>query len=730
MNGPIEEAGSTHPEPTRTRTRIASLRPFFRPRSVALVGASRDPASIGHRLLEALVRHGFQGALYPINPSVGALLGLPVYPSVAAVPGPVDLAVIAVPAGAVAAVVEDCARKRVPALVVISSGFAECGSAGRQLQDRLLSQVRDRGMRLVGPNCLGLVSNEGGVRLSAVFVDVSPPAGRVAMSSESGALGLAVLAAARRLEIGFSSFVSIGNRADVSSNDLLEYWEQDEGTLVILLYLESFGNPRRFARIARRVGRRKPIVAVKAGRTRAGRRAAGSHTAALAVNEVAVDALFHQTGVIRAETLQEMFDLVTALCSQPLPRGRRVGLLTNAGGPAILCADACEGSGLVLPELSLSVQGELRMFLPAAASLGNPVDLIASALPEHFRQAIVLLLRSGEVDALIVLYVAAGLAGGEAMAAAVAGAVAEARQGFGAIQPVLACWMPDAVPPLRISAEEKIPCYAFPEEPARVLAKLAAYAQWRSRSAGTMPSFTNIDVGAARSICQHALRERGPGWLDTVQVCRVLRAFGLPVASGGVAATAEEAADLAQTLGFPVAVKLASRQIVHKSEFGAVRLNLDGTAEVRRAFGEIHDGLARAGKLAAMEGVLVQPMIRGGTEVMVGMTHDPLFGPLLVFGLGGIHVEILGDISCRVPPLTDLDAREMVRSIRGFKLLEGYRGHPASDVGALEDVLLRVSRLVDEVPEIHELDLNPVVTLPPGQGGWIVDARIAVAPAF
>jgi acetyl coenzyme A synthetase (ADP forming)-like protein len=724
------EAGLARLETRHRVATVASLSPFFRPHSVAVIGASRDPAAIGHQLLDALVRADFRGAIYPVNPKAPAIRGLRAYPSVRELPEPVDLAVIAVPRDAVLGVVDDCAARGVRALVVITAGFAEVGRDGAELQKCLVEKVRGYGMRLIGPNCLGLLSTDPDVRLNATFIPYFPPRGGVAMSSDSGALGLATLAVAGRLGLGISSCVSVGNRADVSSNDLLEYWEEDNGTRVILLYLESFGNPRRFVRIARRVSHRKPIIAVKAGRTRAGRRAAGSHTAALTAADVAVDALFHQTGILRAETLEEMFDLAAGLGSQPLPPGRRVAIVTNAGGPAILCADACEAAGLSVPELSEKTRTQLAAFLPRTASLGNPVDMIASATPEDFGRAIRTVLSSGEVDALIAIGVSTGTCEAGAAARAIAENAAAAHEGSAAGKPVLACLMPEqAGLGLADSGEEKVPCYAFPEGAARVLGKAATYAEWRVRPLGRVPDFTDIDPRSARALCKEALGKRGSGWLSTEETRLVLQAMRLPLVPGGMAQTAAEAAALARQLGFPVAVKLASQRLTHKTEIGGVRLGLTDEAAVRQAFEEIRSRLARDGNLDAMEGVLVQAMIGGGTEVLVGMTHDPLFGPLVAFGLGGIHVEILGDVCFRVTPLTDHDASEMVRGIRGYRLFQGYRGHPAADVVALEDLLLRVSRLVEEVPEISELDLNPVFALPPGQGCRIVDARIGLKPA-
>ncbi len=707
----------------------ASLRPFFQPRSVAVIGASRDPTSIGYRILEALTVNRFQGPVYPINPKAAVIGSLRAYPDVRALPEPVDLAVIAVPRDAVLDVVDGCAEQRVKALVVITAGFAEVGVEGRALQQRLLEKVRGYGMRMVGPNCLGLLNTDPAVQLNASFSPVFPPPGGVAMASQSGALGLAILAAARRFHLGLSTFVSMGNKADVSGNDLLQYWEEDDRTRVILLYLESFGNPRRFARIARRVSRRKPIVAVKAGRTLAGRRAAGSHTAALAASDVAVDALFRQTGVMRADTLEDLFDLAAALDSQPLPAGRRVAIVTNAGGPGILCADTCEARGLLVPELGETTKARLAEFLPPAASRGNPVDMIASASPDDYRQTIETVLASEEVDALVVIYIPVDRAQMAALLHGIRAGVAAGRRAGGMGKPVLACLMVEEgmSSPLQLE-HERIPTYAFPEAAARVLSRVTEYAEWRAQPMGMFLEYDDLQPQVAREICRKALDAHGAAWLATEDTRNVLRAMGLPIAPGGVARTADEAVELARSVGFPVAVKLASQQIIHKTEMGGVSLQLQDEAAVERAFEAIRNRLAQEGKREAMEGVLVQPMVSGGVEVMVGVTQDPLFGPLIAFGLGGVHVEILGDVRFRVTPLTDRDASEMVREIRGYRLLQGYRGHAPADVQALEEVLLRLSLLVEEVPEISELDLNPIFALPPGQGCRIVDARIRVEP--
>jgi acetyl coenzyme A synthetase (ADP forming)-like protein len=708
----------------------ASLRPLFRPIAVAVVGASRDPASIGFRILEALIMNRFQGPVYPVNPKARVVGSIRAYASVRELPDPVELAVIAVPPQAVLSVVDECAERGVKALVVITAGFAEVGAEGRALQHQLVDKVRGYGLRMVGPNCLGLLNTAAEVQLNASFSPVFPPSGRVAMSSQSGALGLAILALARRLNLGLSTFVSVGNKADVSGNDLLQYWEEDELTDVILLYLESFGNPRRFSRIARRVSRRKPIVAVKSGRTGAGRRAAGSHTAAMAASDVAVDALFRQTGVIRADTLAEMFDLAAALGSQPLPKGRCVGIITNAGGPGILCADTCEAGGMAVPELSEATKASLAAFLPSQASLSNPVDMIASAGPDHYRQTIATLLATDELDALVIIYIPVDMSQRPIILDAIRAGITAGRRARGADKPVLACLMLDAglSQPVQVDGE-CIPTYAFPEAAARVLSKVADYAAWRTQPPGMFLDFDDIDAQTARDICRQALEQRGAGWLSTEETRAVLLALGLPVAPGGVARSADAAVAMARSIGFPVAVKLASHQIVHKTEMGGIFLHVQDEAGVRQAFEAIRHCLDQEGKLTAMQGVLVQPMVSGVVEVMVGVTTDPLFGPLIAFGLGGVHVEILGDVRFRVTPLTDRDASDMVREIRGYRLLEGYRGHEPADVKALEEILLRISLLVEEVPEITELDLNPILARPPGEGCQIVDARLHVEPA-
>jgi acetyl coenzyme A synthetase (ADP forming)-like protein len=706
---------------------VASMRPLLSPNSVAVIGASREPRSIGGRTLHALVAGGFEGAIYPINPNATELEGLRCYRSIADTPGGVDLAIVAVPAPAVLDVVDDCAAAGVKGLIVISAAFAEIGEAGRGLQTRLVESVRGHGMRMIGPNCMGLLNTAPGVRLNASFSPIVPPHGRVAFSSQSGALGLAILELATERAIGLSSFVSVGNKADVSSNDLLEYWEADEHTSVILLYLESFGNPRRFAQLARRVGRRKPIVAVKAGRTRGGVRAASSHTAALAASDSTVDALFHQSGVIRAETIDDLFDIAVCLDTQPLPSGRRVAIITNAGGPGILAVDACEAAGLRVPSLSPATRDRFATFLPPEASIGNPVDMVASATPDTYRRAVETALASEDADALIIIYTPVDPRTQTETLQAIREGILAGRRAGAIGKPVLACLMAGSGRPRPIDVgDERVPCYAFPENCARALARIATYAEWRSQAPALHWTFDDIRVDEARAVCQRAVASRGEGWLVGDEVAAVLGAFGLPLAAGMLVRSGEEAAAAARVIGFPVAAKLAARSLPHKTDVGVVRLNLATEAAVTRSYAEM---MARGRALVSereIEGVLIQAMVTGGIETMVGISSDPLFGPVVAFGLGGIHVEVLGDVGFRMAPLTDKDADELLHGIKGARLLDGYRGHPPADVDTLRELLLRVSRLAVDVPEIVELDLNPVMAMSPGHGCRVVDARIRV----
>ena len=731
----------------------AGLDAVFRPTSIAIVGASRVRGSIGAEILHNVMEHGFTGVVYPVNARADSVQSVKAYPSVLDIPGSVDLAIIVVPAPFVPGVLEECGKKGVKAAVVISAGFKETGPAGAARELAIIGCARRYGMRLIGPNCLGVLNTEPGVMLDATFAPSFPPHGRVAFSSQSGALGLAILDYAIELNVGISHFVSIGNKADVSGSDLLEYWEHDPNVGVILLYLESFGNPRRFAAVARRVARHKPVIAVKSGRTAAGVRAAASHTGSLAGSDVAVDALCKQTGVIRTETIEELFDVGMLLAHQPVPRGNRVGLVTNSGGPAIMASDACESHDLVVPALDPATTAALKSLLVPEASVRNPVDMIASATPEAYERAVQLMLADPNIDSLLAIYVTPIVTRPLDVAQAIvrgahAGAEALKQRGLPP-KPVLTCFMgshgvPDG---LRSLQEGNIPSFMFPESAAIALARAAAYGRGLMRREGKPVMFADVDRGRG----DHAIaaaRERIAGagcgncatcggcgletsanetlWLEPAEVRELLAAYGLRTPDAALACTADETAKEAARMGFPVAIKLSSKTITHKSDVGGVVLNVGSEAEARRAFDDISHQLGVLGRGSEMEGVLVQPMVRDGVEAIIGVTREPSFGPIVMFGLGGVHVEILRDVAFRIHPLTDVDAEELVREVKSFKLLEGYRGAPPADIAALEEALLRVSRLLDDHPEILELDLNPIKALAPGHGCVVVDARVSI----
>jgi acetyl coenzyme A synthetase (ADP forming)-like protein len=697
------------------RAESRSVARLLTPGSVAVVGASRARATVGHQVFRNLLAGRFSGTVYPVNPGADHVASVKAYPSVLDVPDPVDLAVLAVPAGAVFDVVSQCARKGVKDLVVLSAGFGEV-EGGAEAQLALRDLARRNGMRLVGPNCIGVVNTAVG--LNATFSPYAPRPGRVAMQSQSGALGIALLERSARLGLGVSSFVSVGNKADVSGNDLLQYWEDDPNTDVVLLYLESFGNPRKFSRIARRVSRRKPIVAVKSGRSAAGVRAASSHTAAMATPDVAVDALFRQTGVVRVDTLDEMFDMAVVLGSQPLPAGRQVAIVGNSGGPGILATDACDGAGLEVSELSAETQAALREVVDPNGAVANPVDLVASATPTVYEQALRLVLADEGVDAVIVICTPTFAASPEGVARVLPGIAS------GVGKPVVGCFLAAPDMPAMVGVDgdgARVPTFASPEPAARALARAATYAEWRRRPPGAAAELDGFDAGRAQAVVEGFLHSEPGGWLPPDQVDELLDAAGVPFLRSAAVSGAGDARRQAARLGYPVALKATGPDLVHKSDVGGVQLDLESDDEVSAAY---EDMAARLG--ARMTGAVVQQMAAPGVETIVGVVQDPLFGPLVMFGLGGVATELLKDRAFRVLPLTDLDAAEQVRSLRSSPLLFGYRGSPRVAVPVLEDILQRVARLAGRVPEVAELDLNPVIVST--DGAVAVDCRVRVAP--
>jgi acetate---CoA ligase (ADP-forming) len=694
---------------------------ILRPRSVAVIGASRKPNTIGYQILENLVRHGFAGAVYPVNPTADAVHSIRAYPSVEAIADEVDLAIIVVPKQHVCDAAEACGRKGVKGLVVISAGFAEVGGSGAERQKRLVEIVRRHGMRLVGPNCMGVLNTAPDRSMNATFAPTMPPAGPVSFMSQSGAMGVTILDYAAEYGIGISQFVSVGNKPDVSGNDLIQYWAGDERTGVILMYLENFGNPRKFTQLAREITRKKPIIAVKSGRSVAGARAASSHTGALAGTDAATDALLRQCGVLRADTVEEMFDLAMAFSHQPVPRGNRVAIVTNAGGPGIIIADACEAHGLVVTELAEETRAFLAKHFPEEASLTNPIDMIASATPQSYRIAVEAVLADPNVDAVVATFVPPLGVRQEDVAEAIVSVAAGQTE-----KPVVAVLMgrqglPQGLAELNAAG---IPGYRFPESGVRALAAMYRYRRWLERPAGEVRAF-DVDREAVARIIADAKAE-GRAKLSETEVMRVLEAYGIPVAPYRVAKTADDAAAAGAEIGYPAVAKVLSPRIIHKSDVGGVAVGLEDEAELRAAFGRMTTEVpARAGIGAdQVEGVLVQKMVGRGKETIIGMTLDPQFGPVLMFGLGGIYVEALKDVVFRVQPVTDVDAREMVRGIRGAALLQGVRGEPASDLAAVEETIQRISQLVGDHDAIREMDVNPWMAF--AQGGVAVDGRITI----
>jgi acyl-CoA synthetase (NDP forming)/GNAT superfamily N-acetyltransferase len=688
---------------------VASLRPLFAPRVVAVVGAGRRRDSVGHAVLGNLVGYGFTGALYAVNPHAEEVAGVPCYPSVASLPEKPDVAVLAVPAGAVPDVAEECGRRGVRAMVVVTSGLD--AEQGRTLHDT----YRRHGMRLVGPNCLGIAATDRDVRLNATFAAGAPEPGTAGLVVQSGGVGIALLEHLRRVGIGVSTFASVGDKYDVSANDMLQWWASDDRTAMAVVYVESFGNPRKFSRTARRIARSMPVLTVKAGRSEAGRRAAASHTAAAATPAASREALFTQAGVIAADSLAELVETATLLAYQPLPAGDRVAILSNAGGAGVLAADACVEAGLTVPVLEGTVVDELTAVLPPGASVGNPVDATAAVTTERLRGAMDVLTACPAVDAVLVLIAPTAL--GE-LRSALTGGPGRRRA------PVLAVTLDQVAAVEAISCADggRIPAYADPQGAARALANAQRYAVWRQRPVGRVPALPDVDSAQAGDLVTRFLDAHPTGgWLPPDRCADILACYGVPVQPLRLVRTEAEAVTAARELGTPVALKAYWPELVHKTDVDAVRLGVDGEDQVRAAYRDL--GQRFAGQLS---GVVVQSMAAPGVEVLAGVTQDDVFGPLVLFGLGGVTTDVLGDHASRLTPLTDLDAAELIDSLRAAALLHEYRGRPALDLPGLRDLLLRLSRLADDLPQVTELDLNPVIARP--DGVVAADCRIRIVP--
>jgi acetyl coenzyme A synthetase (ADP forming)-like protein len=701
----------------------ASLEAVLHPATVAVIGASRSRASVGGEIFANLVGRPFSGAVYPVHATATHVQGVRAYKTIADVPDPVDLAIVAVPAAEVHRVMRACAETEVRAAVLITAGFGESGADGARAQAAILATATQAGMRVVGPNCLGVVNTDPDVALHATFATGWPPRGNVSIASQSGALGIALLDEARDHGIGIRHFVSLGNEADVSAEDLLEHWEHDAETRVILLYLESFRDPRRFLEVARRVSRTKPIVAVKSGRSLAGARAAGSHTGAIATRDAVVDALLAQAGVVRVATLEELFDAATLFAAGHAPAGRRVAIVTNAGGPGILAADACEAHGLSVPAFADGTVRAIGKAVPEA-SARNPLDLLAGAKPQAFDDVLACVLGDAGVDALVVTCVPTTSADVRDIARGIVKAQSDAGK------PIVACVMGKrGVDEARaILQKARIPAYSLPESAAAALAAAATHAEAARRTdvASTLP---RVDVTAGRARIATDARNGGRDgdrWLRPDETTTLLDTYGLRCLPSIVARDAEAAAYAASVLGYPVVLKIVSRAVQHKTDLGGVLLDVRDAAGVREGMTTLERRMIAVGRRADLDGVLVQTTAPRGVEMFVGATRDATFGPVIAFGTGGVQLGLWNDVALRLAPVTGDESHRMLDAVRGKALLDGFRGAPPADREALAAAIQRISRLMEDLPEVLELDLNPLLALEAGRGVVVVDARIRI----
>ena len=689
---------------------------IFSPASVAVVGASRHEGKIGYELVKNLTSNGYKGAIYPVNPKADEILGLKAYPSVGDIPGAVDLAVIVVPAAFAVAAAEECGKKGVKGLVVITAGFREVGGAGADRERELVALCDRYGMRMIGPNCMGVINTHPDVSMDATFAPTPPLRGHVSLVTQSGALGVAILEHAKSIGIGFAKFCSLGNKAQVSLNDLLQAWGDDPETEIIVAYIENLGNPKNFVRIAHAVTKKKPVIALKAGRSEAGGRATASHTGSLGGSDLATEAVFNQTGVLRAYSIEELFDYAAAFSHRILPEGDRVAVVSDAGGPAIMAVDELVARGLSLAEFTPETAASLKSWAPPDASLRNPVDLTPEGSLEDYGRALDVALADANVDAAIAIYVPPVRLDEVAWARVVWTTARRYRK------PVLCNFLgrTEDSPGFMELVEHGLPSYLYPESAARSLSALYRYAQYLKRDDGRFVTF-DVSRAQAGTILDEALGE-GRTRLSELEAIEFLEAYGIRTARAALVKTVDEAARVARALGYPVVLKAVGREIVHKTELKAVALDIRDERALRlEAMRLLH---RMETQKVAVDGILVQEHVSRGKEVILGMTRDRVYGPFLVFGLGGVYVEYLKDVSFGLPPLTDMDADRMVRGIKTYPLLAGVRGEAPRDLPALREALLRFAQLVLDFDAIQEIDLNPVMALEEGKGYRAVDARV------
>ena len=693
------------------------LEGFFNPGSVAVVGASREEGKTGYSIISNVVKYGFQGKIYPVNPKASEIMGLKSYPDLLSIEGAVDLAIIVIPPKFILNTIDECAKKGIKSVIIISAGFKETGGEGRKLESELVEKARGYGIRLLGPNCLGLIDTNSS--LNASFAAGMPPKGNIAFFSQSGALCTAILDWAVGNNVGFSKFVSLGNKADLSELELIQTLADDPETSVILGYLEGVEKGPEFMDVARKAAKKKPLIIVKAGGTAAGARAASSHTGTLAGADKAFQAAFDQSGIIRAMSIEDLFDYALSFAGQPLPSGPRLAIITNAGGPGIIAADACERFRVELAELTGDTINKLRESLPPVAGFFNPVDVIGDARADRYEAAVNTVLSDPNVNGALVILTPQAMTEVEKTADIVANA---SRTG----KPLIASFMGEAS--IRgasdILRKGGVPNYPYPERGVKSFASMVRYAQWLKEPEPVIGAF-DVNRDQVRGIISSA---RGEGRLELgeKEAREVIKAYGFRIPKGMLARTSDEASIVAKGIGFPVVMKIASPDILHKTEVGGVRVGLSSEEEVVRAFLEITSNASRLMPKALIWGVSVQEMFKKGKEVIAGMSKDHNFGPLLMFGLGGIYVEVLKDVSFRVAPVGKVDVEKMITEIRSFALLKGVRGEAPSDIDALVEGIQRLSQLVTDFPEIIEMDINPLLVLPKGEGIVAIDARLTL----
>ncbi len=702
----------------------APLDELFRPSSVAVIGASNKPGKVGYSLFRNILEAGFRGVAYPVNPNAKSVSGVHSYARISDLPETPDLGVVIVPAPGVADVVEELGRAGTKGVVVISAGFREVGEAGAALEADVVRRARRYGMSLVGPNCFGVLNTHPDVSLNATFSEDLPPPGNIAFVSQSGALCAGILSYGVAERIGFSRFVSVGNRAGIDENDLLASLGRDATTRVILLYVESLANGRRFLEAAREVTEVKPVLVIKSGRTPAGERAAKSHTGSLAQSgrDQLYDSLFAQSGVLRADTLGDLFRMAKIFATGLAVDGPQLTILTNSGGPGIVAADAAVRSGLELPPLAPATQAAVASKLPSIASISNPLDMTADVSPEQLREVLALLVAEPEVHAGLVIATPTGTLDGSVIAKA----ILDVKSASG--KPIIACLfgVTDLSRDAALLEENGVPAYTFPEEAVQGLGSLAQYHAWRARPRTPVRSFPVDHDAVAATLA--AARAAGASVLPEYSARSLLEAYGVPFARAARVVSLDDALRAAKTIGYPVVLKVASPDISHKTDVGGVAVGLGGPEALRAAWERMRESLALRAPRARIEGFEVEAEVHGGKEVLIGVQRDPSFGPIVVFGLGGIYVEVLRDVTFRLAPLRELSAQRMIQSVKSFPLLQGVRGEPPSDLAALAETLERVSQLAVDRPEVVELDINPLIVLPAGKGVAAVDARVVLGP--